>query len=142
MIVRVQALVAFAFGLGLLVILSACQAVQVASGSASAAPRPVVASAPAEPTNLNAAAISAAETAAVADGRELVWGAVTNCTCHEFVGTSSVELAISNANVGASVQELSETPSDLFFYVTYDPKVTTRDRVVAAIKKGGGRVKA
>ena len=97
---------------------------------------------PTPQSNLNAAAVSAAEAAAVAGGRELIWGAVTNCTCHEFVGTSSVEAAINGANIGASIQELSETPSDLFFYVSYDPKVTTRDRVVEAIKKGGGRVKA
>ncbi len=129
-------------GLLLLALLTACQGVGFSGAAGPATPTAAATASPAPAANLNEMAISAAESAAVANGRDMVWGAVSNCTCHEYVGTSSVAAAVDNAKIDANVQELTETASDIFFYVTYDPRVTTKDRVVAAIKKGGGRVKA
>jgi hypothetical protein len=130
-------------GAAILLILGGC-----AAGSPAVAPAPTVVSqtGTARSTDLTTAATaisaSAVEQAAAADGHEIVWGAVSNCTCHEYIGTSSVASAVDNAQVGATVHELSETASDVYFYVLFDPRSTSRDRVVAAIKGGGGRVKA
>jgi hypothetical protein len=123
----------------LLITLTACQSL---GAIVRMAPEPTaVAPASASSADTNPLDSDAIEAAAKAQGREVVWGAVSNCTCHEYVGTSSVATAIDNAKLGATIQESSETGSSVYFYVTYDPQVVTRDRVVAAIKSGGGRIK-
>jgi hypothetical protein len=122
-------------------ILTAC-AGSLVTGSPRLAPAPTAAPQTLSTPVVTPITASGVESSAQANGREVVWGAVSNCTCHEFVGTSSVAAAIDKAKIGANVEEVSETASDVFFYVAFDPKVTTRDRVIAAIKSGGGRIKA
>jgi hypothetical protein len=138
--VHIRSLVIPILGAIAVAILAACQsfgpAVRVAPAPTAIA-QPAASSADVNPLDANAV-----EAAAKAQGREVVWGGVSNCTCHEYVGTGSVATAIDNAKLGATIQEASETGSSVYFYVTFDPKVATRDRVVAAIKAGGGRIKS
>jgi hypothetical protein len=127
----------------LIVVLTACQSLGLGA-TARVAPAPTAA----VPVSANRVDVAnpldgkAVEAAAKAQGREVIWGAVSNCTCHEYVGTGSVTNAVDNLKVGATVQEASETAGSVYFYVTFDPKVTTRDQVISAIKLGGGRIRS
>jgi hypothetical protein len=137
--VQIRSLAIPILGSILLLALAACQSLApIVRGAAAAAAVTQPAASSADPNPLDANAV---EAAAKAQGRDVVWGAVSNCTCHEYVGTGSVATAIDNAKIGATIQEASETGSSVYFYVTFDPKIATRERVVAAIKAGGGRIK-
>jgi hypothetical protein len=141
--VRSGAIVAGVGSAFLLVALTACQLPGVGA-AARIAPAPTAAVQPGanQLDVANPLDGKAVEMVAKSRGRDVVWGAVSNCTCHEYVGTGSVSTAVDNLKVGATVQEASETGSSVYFYVTYDPRVATRDQVVAAIKAGGGRIKS
>jgi hypothetical protein len=140
--VRSQPIVVPLLGAGLLVVLTACQSFGIGN-AARVAPVPTVAIQTGSKLDVaNPLDANAVEASAKAQGRDVVWGAVSNCTCHEYVGTGSVSNAVDNAKIGATLQEASETGSSVYFYVTYDPKIATRGRVVAAIIAGGGRIKS
>ncbi len=48
------------------------------------------------------------------------------------------KLAEINANDGIQIQSTSDTSAT--FTVTFDPRQVTRDRVIAAIRAGGGEI--
>jgi hypothetical protein len=71
---------------------------------------------------------------------DVIWGRVPYCNCFAGSATASVTSALKEANLNASVKELSPRDGWLYFAVTYDPDIAPVDKVDAAIVAGGGEV--
>ncbi len=73
-------------------------------------------------------------------GQNVVWAKVPKCACHAddpLVRITS-KLAEVKANDGIQIASISDTSAT--FSVTFDPRQVPRDRVIAAIRAGGGEI--
>jgi hypothetical protein len=64
---------------------------------------------------------------------------VPYCSCRAGSATASVAAALKDANLAVTLKELSPRDGWLYFVVTFDPHVATRDQVAAAMVSGGAQ---
>ena len=70
---------------------------------------------------------------------DVVWGRVPYCNCRADTATAGVVSALEDANLTASVKELSPRDGWLYFAVIL-PHSATREQVSAALVAGGAQV--
>ena len=70
----------------------------------------------------------------------VVWGRVPYCNCFAESATEKVAIALKDAHLTVSLQELSPRDGWLYFAVTFDPLSASLEQVGSAMKMGGAEV--